>query len=57
MTQPTSAEAIAARKQWGVLFIGLAVALMGEPLAGGLLLLGYEVGFRNGKLLERNPQS
>jgi hypothetical protein len=57
MTQPTSAEAIAARKQWGVLLIGLAVALLGEPLAGGLLLLGYEVGFRNGKLLERNPQS
>jgi hypothetical protein len=53
----TSAKAIAARKQWAVLLIGLAVALLGEPLAGGLLLLGYGVGFRNGQLLERNPQS
>jgi hypothetical protein len=47
-------EQIAKWKRWGVLFIGVAIALFGEPLAGGLLMLGYEVGFRNGREILRS---
>jgi hypothetical protein len=47
-------EQIAKWKRWGVLFIGVAIALFGEPLAGSLLMLGYEVGFRNGREILRS---
>ncbi len=36
-----------------VLAIAIAVCLMGQNFAGGMLLIGYEVGFAVGKVRQR----
>lgn len=37
------------KHKWVVIAVGLAVAAMGEPLAGAMLLLGAEVGIALGR--------
>lgn len=44
-------------KQYIIVFIGLAIALMGEPLAGATLMLGMEVGIALGWERARGAQS